>query len=255
MTATHSSPRRSIKLLISVLVSIHLLAVFLPPLAFQSRGPLGPSPAVGTLLRPLEGYSQFLYIDRGYAFFAPNPGPSHLIQAAFTRDERTEERLYPDRRRQWPRLLYHRHLMIAAYLQEIYEPPGPPPELSRLDPATAADWTRSRARYERVRQSILDHLRSVHPDDQVAIRRIEHLVPDWVDYRREPIALTDQRLYRVLLDEPLELGSLEGATVDPSLAEELHSPSRSVEPVPLPEAATGAESQSTPQLEPVGEQR
>ena len=184
----------------------HLMAVALPPLSLQTRGPLGQSPAVATLISPFEGYSQFLYIDRGYAFFAPDPGPSHLIQAAVTpASGQREEVMYPDLQRQWPRLLYHRHLMLAEFLETIYQPPGPPQELVELDPIEADLWVRNRARYEYVRQSVVDHLRHENPGKDVAVRRIEHLIPGLVEYRNDPIELTDPRLYRVLLDRPIVL--------------------------------------------------
>ncbi len=147
-----------------MLVIGHLLAVLLPPLSFQTRGPLGLSPAVATLLAPFEGYGQFLYIDRGYAFFAPDPGPSHLIQAAITDGGGQRiEIMYPDREQQWPRLLYHRHFMLSEFMDEIYQPPGPPQELVELDREEAEFWVRSRARYEHVRQSVVEHLQAEYP--------------------------------------------------------------------------------------------
>jgi hypothetical protein len=158
---------------------------------------------IATLMAPLERYSQFLYIDRGYAFFAPDPGPSHLVQAAITdgRGERVEL-MFPDLEQQWPRLLYHRHFMLAEYLNEIYQPPGPPDELVEIDREEAEFWVRSRARYEHVRQSIVEHLEHENPGKEVAIRRIEHLIPDLIEYQLEPIELTDPRLYQVMLDQP-----------------------------------------------------
>ena len=225
---------------LSLLLVGHLLAVAVPPLAFQTRGPLGLSEAVDTLFRPIRAYSQFLYLDRGYAFFAPDPGPSHLIQAAISTESETSEsetpesetvesetveRMYPDREQQWPRLLYHRHFMITEFLEEIYQPPGPPPELVQLDPQEAEIWMRARARYEHVRQSVIDHLRHENPGRQVAVRRIEHIVPDLGQYRLDPINLTDERLYQVLLDE----------VILPEDSGELSAPETSRESIPSPE--------------------
>jgi hypothetical protein len=113
--------------------------------------------------------------------------------------------MFPDLERQWPRLLYHRHFMLAEYLNEIYEPPGPPPELVEVDPEAAEFWVRSRARYEHVRQSIVEHLEYENPGKEVAIRRIEHLIPDLLEYQEQPIELTDPRLYQVMLDQPAML--------------------------------------------------
>ena len=188
----------------SLLIAFHLLATVSAPLFYRAQGPRGPSPIVATLAQPTRGYGQFLYIDRGYAFFAPDPGPSHLIQAAITsEDKNRKEIMIPDLDEQWPRLMYHRHFMLAEYLNENYQPKGPPRELFEADRQAAEEWVRLRARYEHLRDSILDHLRKVNPKKEVAIRRLEHSSPELTLYLREPIALDDQRLYRVLLDNPV----------------------------------------------------
>ena len=216
MTAERQPPKKLFRFAISILVIGHLLAVLLPPLSFQTRGPLGLSPAVATLIEPVEGYGQFLYINRGYAFFAPDPGPSHLLQAAITDSGGQRiELMYPDRDQQWPRLLYHRHFMLSEFMDEIYQPPGPPQELVQLDREEAEFWVRSRARYEHVRQSVVEHLKAEHPGSEIAIRRVEHLIPDVIEFQTEPIALNDQRLYQVILDQPITVGS-DGDLVTPA---------------------------------------
>ena len=213
---------------LSVLIVVHLLAVFLPPLSLQTQGALGQSPSVATFLRPLEPYTQFLYIDRGYAFFAPDPGPSHLVQAAITDGSGDMvEVMFPDREKQWPRLLYHRHFMLTEFLDEIYFPPGPPPELAEVDQAEAELWERQRSRYEHVRQSYVEHLKHVNPGKDIAIGRRERLIPGIVDFQREPIALNDPRLLRVVADVPILFDD------DESLA----APAQPPETIPPPEGA------------------
>jgi hypothetical protein len=115
-----------------------------------------------------------------------------------------EEILYPDLRRQWPRLLYHRHFMLTEFLNEIYQPPLPVTGLSEFDPAEIEDWRKARLRYERFRQSLLDHLGTAFPDRDVALRRVEHLLPDLARFQESPLSLTDENSYRVLLDQPVE---------------------------------------------------
>lgn len=196
---------KRVRLLISVLIIGHLLALVLPPLSVQTRGGIGQSPSVSTALEFFEPYSQALYVDRGYAFFGPDPGPSHLIQAAIKSPEGTfVEKMYPDLNEQWPRLLYHRHFMLSEFMHEIYQPPGPSEELRKANRQEAQYWSLLRMRYKHVHQSIVEHLKHEHSGDEVAIRRIEHLVPDLIDYQQQPIELTDERLYRVLLDQPIE---------------------------------------------------
>ncbi len=230
------SPR--LRFFLSALLIGHLLAVIAPPLSFQTRGPLGQSPVVATVLAPVEGYSQAMYMDRGYAFFAPDPGPSHLIQAAITsKDGSRVETMFPDLDEQWPRLLYHRHFMLSEYLTEVYFPPGPPRELAKVDPIDAENWVRARARYEHVRQSIVGHLQRRYPGQDVAIRRVEHLIPDLVAFQQSPVALDDPRFYQVMLDVPV--GTSSDGT---GRGEDLIAPSRPPESVPPP---PGAEQEAT----------
>ncbi len=243
------------RLLLSVLIVGHLCAVFLPPLAFQTRGPLGQSPSVASLIRPLESYEQFLYIDRGYAFFAPDPGPSHLIQVAISSPGEGEsgfrEVMIPDRNDQWPRLLYHRHFMLTEFLYEIYQPPLPA-ELADLPGDEAEEWRGARSRYEHFRQSMVEHLRHKHADSEVAIRRIEHLIPDMLEYREQPVSLTDLNSYRVLLDEPVDLPAVGSEIVpgDESGTDQLP------EAVPIPSGAStlreASKAESLRSLDPSG---
>lgn len=209
-----------IRIVISLLLLGHLLAVILPPLAFQSRGPLGLSPSVEAVLLPVERYSQWMYMNRGYAFFAPEPGPSHLIQAGLTDNAgKLTEKMYPDRDDQWPRLMYHRHFMLSEFLNEIHQPPGPPPELVQDEPEIAESWHHSRDRYEQVRRSMVSHLEHVNPGSTAALRRIEHLIPGVIEFQQEPIRLTDRRLYQVLLDQPVAL-QIDGNLVAPDSSPE-----------------------------------
>ncbi|MEO1615681.1 MAG: hypothetical protein AAFV88_07540 [Planctomycetota bacterium] len=200
------SSRRAnqMKWCLSILLAYHFLAVLLPPMAFQTSGPGGRSPLLSLLIQPFQGYGQFLYLDRGYAFFAPDPGPSHLIQVAVeTSDGKLKESLSPNIDEQWPRLLYHRHFMLAEYLNEVYAPPGPPNDLFEADPIAARLWDQQRGRYEHVRQSYVDHLSHVHDGQPAVIRRIEHAIPLLSEYLAEPIELNDPRLYFVLMDQPV----------------------------------------------------
>ena len=155
MTSKRLIPSKRFRLVVSSLLVLHLLAIFLPPLSFQSRGPLGQSPSVASLLWPLEGYGQFLYMNRGYAFFAPDPGPSHLMQAAITDPQgNRQEVMYPDLRQQWPRLLYHRHFMLTEYLN-------------------FHDYNVQ----VQLCESYQAHLRQKHQVEEVTITKVEHLLP------------------------------------------------------------------------------
>ncbi|TWU41993.1 hypothetical protein [Novipirellula artificiosorum] len=231
--ASASSPGQTtspLRVVLSLVVIFHLLAVVVPPLSFQANGRLGRSPSVESLMNLVRGYAQFLYLDRGYAFFAPDPGPSHLIQAAISDAQgNMTETIIPRLEDQWPRLRYHRHFMLAEFLHEIYQPPGPPAELAEISPIEARLWEQSRSRYEHVRRSIVQHLESENPGQRVVIRRLEHVLPGFVEMANDPIELSDPRLYRVLADQSLLSGETNEATG--MLPEAIPAP-RNLEPDP-----------------------
>ena len=217
-------PTRWWRLGASVLIIGHVWAILGRPLEFATQGPFGPSPSMTRFRDPVRAYSQFAYLDHGYAFFAPEPGPSHLIRATIRpRDEAgdtlgdvngdatseangdtpgVQQRHYPDRADQWPRLLYHRHFMLAEFLNDVYHPPGEPPQEIASDPLAVREWIGSRQRYERVRDSILRRLESRHPNSVVEIERIEHRQPGLPEFR-DGVALDSPDLYSVLPDLPL----------------------------------------------------
>ena len=221
------SKHRRWRLGLSVLIVLHLMAVALPPLAMQADGAFGRSPSVDSLLSLVSRYGEFLYLDRGYAFFAPDPGPSHLIQALVTQPNGDKtETLYPDRDQQWPRLNYHRHFMITEFLSDIYEVPSPPQELlNDIDPIVrqeARDWERRRKRYEIVRQSITDHLKP--EGGEAVIGRRERLIPTFVDVARG-MSINDPQNLTIMRDVPL-IGPPETVPAPPTaeLDTELHKP-------------------------------
>jgi hypothetical protein len=99
-----------VKLLISLLVAWHVSAVFLAPLSIQPTSPLVQKFAQGYM----QWYLDALYLNHGYAFFAPDPGPGHLIRYQLTDDAgRVSEGEFPSKKTNWPRLLYHRYFMLA----------------------------------------------------------------------------------------------------------------------------------------------
>lgn len=162
------------RIIVSGLLIFHLLAVFMPPFTFAtSVGPGNVSPFAAPLMRIVRPYVDMAYLDHGYFFFAPNPGPSHLLKAKleFANGQPERELLFPDRNQQWPRLLYHRHFMLAEQLHSDFVPPQPPPD---MDPVSRQRWQLSRNMYLQKRQSMADHLRHVYAADQVTLTRIEH---------------------------------------------------------------------------------
>lgn len=242
-------------MILSVVILAHLTAVFAPPMAFQCRGPRGLSPSVATLLEPLAGYGQVLYLDRGYAFFAPDPGPSHLMTvevrdpaAAETAlgESKGEVRRFPSLDDQWPRLLYHRHFMLAEFLNDAYQPALPIEAATLVGPDLPAEelreWRLGRKRYEAIVGSMTDHATSQiagGPGKIVEVKRVEHLLPDFVGFTARGVPLNEPDSYVTLDDIPITLEALLG-----SRPQSLPQPGFT-EPVPAPtgEAAPTGEEQ------------
>ena len=125
----------------SLLVVLHIVAVFAAPWDLSTLAALPPGYQAGAdnlgrqaSLPPPESevwqqplvprnlrwffhhYLNLMYLNHGYEFFAPDPGGSNLVRYTI-RDSGGQEVTqgqFPDLKEQWPRLLYHRHLMLAA---------------------------------------------------------------------------------------------------------------------------------------------
>ncbi len=194
-------PRRSIRVIVSLLVLWHLAAVIGRPWEFATQGPYGTSPSASTFYQAVDGYSQFMYLDHGYAFFAPDPGPSHYFIAEVQPATGEKQQLkFPDLAQQWPRLLYHRHFMLAEFLHNVYHPVDEPPAEIAGDAMARTAWLRERQRYLDVKQSLTNHLVSRYPDAAIEITRGEHRQPGLPEFLREQLDIRDPRLMIPLLD-------------------------------------------------------
>lgn len=105
------------KKIASALLLFHLFAVFAapcaspPPASFAWNLVAGRADGKDGLLVP---YLRAFYLNHGYRFFAPNPGPAHLVR--YEIDLKTGgavEGQFPDPEEYFPRLLYHRMFMIS----------------------------------------------------------------------------------------------------------------------------------------------
>jgi hypothetical protein len=213
-----------VKVLVSVLLTWHVAAVFIGPFAFASRSPF-PSPFAKGFYEFSRPYLGALYLDHGYFFFAPNPGPSHLVDYKVEFDDGRPPKTgrFPDLKTERPRLLYHRHFMLAEALNNRFVPANPPPEPSP-PPLTASagekmvyqagrkeydeavnEWKLARQQYEAMQRSFKDHLKHKYGGDRVSITRIEHGLPTADEVQYGGRKLNDPSSY-VTLPEALPAG-------------------------------------------------
>lgn len=112
-----SAPVRRV---VSVVLAFHVAAVFIAPWS----NPPPASQLSMTVAGAIRPYLDALNINNGYRFFAPDPGPSHIVRyRLYLRDGSIEQGQFPNLEEQWPRLLYHRHLMLAERVNGFLRDP------------------------------------------------------------------------------------------------------------------------------------
>ena len=194
-----------LRVVLSVLILGHVVAVFVPPFAFCTSA-MGPdrSPAAMALMRVFQPYADITFLNHGYAFFAPDPGPSHLLRAHLEYDDGRpgEDLTFPNLKQQWPRLLYHRHFMLTESLNTRFVPPSLPREV-RPDSPPYQEWQEQRKTYDALWQSFEKHLVATHGASSAVLTRIEHRQPTPDEFERERMKIGDQRLYQDLPETPV----------------------------------------------------
>ncbi len=109
---TWSARRRSV-------VSLALLAYLAVVVSGPMTNPIYTEELTGPLGRFMAPFHQALYLGHGYRFFAPDPGPSHLVTYRITRADGSElTGRFPHPRQLWPRLIYHRWFMLSETMFE-----------------------------------------------------------------------------------------------------------------------------------------
>lgn len=187
---------------LSVLLFLHLLAVVGEPLRMFSQGRQPASPDAQIVRRGLGPYIDFLYLHHGYFFFAPNPGPSHLMDIRLSDADGSVRHLrLPNHRAQWPRLLYHRHFMLSEFLYQLYTPQPSAAEVNAALPIRQA-WQRDRELFERVRGSMQNHLAKRYGAQSAEIQLMEHRLPNAVEVFDQQLKLDDEQFYILLPDYP-----------------------------------------------------
>jgi hypothetical protein len=214
-------PSRAVRILVSAAIVLHVLVLFLYPLA-NSR--TSDTVRYVAQLPPLRFYADILYLNHGHGFFGPDPGASFIIeyQVQDKTGDTIAEGKFPDADRIWPRLRYHRYKMLADQL----ETPLPDAQLAR---------DRKEFLLERYAQQLLRQ----YGGQQATVTETMHaIVPyfEWLgDAERgvDPKAIDDKSLYRDLMTVTQTRADVEAA--DTALlgnAEDAPQPQRLPEAVP-----------------------
>ncbi|MEM8863935.1 MAG: hypothetical protein AAGF31_00125 [Planctomycetota bacterium] len=98
---------------LSVLLVWHLFVLFISPLSVSPTSPLVGGIAQSPFVR---WYSDPLYLNHGYHFFGPDPPlGGQLVRYEVRGDDGrvVADGEFPNLQQQWPRLFYHRHMMLA----------------------------------------------------------------------------------------------------------------------------------------------
>ena len=167
---------------ITLLLLVHLTALFAGPFQLAATREDGTSPFADMVYQAVFPYMRVANLDQGYQFFAPNPGPTHLVRYRVEFSDGREPIVgrFPDLDEHWPRLYYHRHMMLSEYLNGLA--PQPPAEMSPreweaslprirdLDVLTEAAYTGE----DWCAASYADHLLGRFGGDRVAITVVRH---------------------------------------------------------------------------------
>jgi hypothetical protein len=172
-----------VQVIVSLLLVWHLAAVLMGPISFP---PTMTSDRLHPIFRP---YLAATFLDHGYKFFAPDPGPSHLVRYELEFADGTHRGgVFPNLDDQWPRLFYHRHFMLSEFINIAPPDPNWTPQ---------SDWTRTplSAGQQQYARSYGEHMLHKYDARRVTLWLREHLIPT-PDQVAKGMRLHDPSLYR-----------------------------------------------------------
>jgi hypothetical protein len=110
-SAPRKLPNRMLRYCINVWLLLHFTAII------AAAGSIGPAPGyVLRVWRVFRPYLEFLFLNHGFNFYAPEPSSSMLMEFEAVRaDGSTVTGQIPDRALR-PRLLYQRHLLLTEHI-------------------------------------------------------------------------------------------------------------------------------------------
>lgn len=195
-------------------IAFHCTAIVAEPLRFFSQSEYQAAAETTWLRRSLAPYAEWMYLDHGYFFFAPNPGPSHLIGVRRVPPSdparsqpihadrpielaRDVDAYLPNRQSQWPRLLYHRYFMLSEFYNNSFAP-AELPEEDKQDLLFVDRWKQDRTFYDALNRSISRAMAHQLQSESVELIRLERQL------------LSIEQVHRLgwTLDDPRGLGGL-----------------------------------------------
>lgn len=173
------SPLR--KAIVSAIFLFHLFAIFAapcaspPPASFSWNWIAGRADGKDGVLTP---YLRAAYLNHGYRFFAPNPGPSHLVRYEIElKSGGRIEGHFPDIDEQFPRLLYHRLFMISETAFNLVDPVREAPPLGTLTETEQLEFDKQRAAADELAASIARRLVDDYDAKKIRLFLVTHELP------------------------------------------------------------------------------
>lgn len=156
-------------------LAYHLLAMLVSPWAVPPTSVLAVS-----VQRYVAHYQTLLYLNHGYRFFAPDPGPASIVGFTIVRADGSQlNGIFPDRNainRDYPRLNYHRWFMWSETLGRLFGEWVSPDVFARyleMEKKRAADLRQQGLAFEADRLvADLEEDRRVWEESEDARRRI-----------------------------------------------------------------------------------
>jgi hypothetical protein len=154
------------RVILSLVLLVHLTAVFIAPMALPPSSQL-----IQDIRKPFSDYLNVAYLDHGYRFFAPSPGPSHLVRYDLEMPSGEHQTgTFPNLKEQWPRLIYHRHFMLS---EKFFN--WAAPELPADAPAEIRQrWQTDRDVFLSIARSYAQHLMNVNDAQKVKLELVQH---------------------------------------------------------------------------------
>ncbi|MCP4193270.1 MAG: hypothetical protein GY768_21880 [Planctomycetaceae bacterium] len=187
--------------IVSILIAVHLLAVFAAPWSSPPPAPML-AQEVSQLLLP---YQVGAYLNHGYRFFAPDPGPSHIVRYEITMPDGSQKvGRIPDPDQHWPRLLYHRHFMMTESLFSNHSRINNDPPLDLMNELEREQWSFNNLRAQNLTrlmsQGIANQLLNQYDGERVQLYLQRHEIPFPAAIQRGELELDDPSLYVDLAD-------------------------------------------------------